>query len=94
MLIVAGELHVDAAGRDRYAEACREVVRAARAAPGCLDFTIAADPLDPTRVNVYERWDTEAALLAFRGEGAPPDGTPEITGADVKRYTISGVGPP
>ena len=94
MLIVAGEIHVDAAERDRYVEACHEVVRAARAAPGCLDFALSADPVDPTRVNVYERWETEAELLAFRGEGAPPADAPDISDADVKRYTISAVGPP
>jgi quinol monooxygenase YgiN len=94
MLIVAGEVHVDAADRDRYVEACHAVVRAARAAPGCLDFALTADPVDPTRVNVYERWETEAELLDFRGEGTPPADAPDIKDADVKRYTISDVGPP
>jgi quinol monooxygenase YgiN len=94
MLIVAGAVHVDAAERDRYVEACREVVRAARAASGCLDFALTADPVDPTRVNVFERWESEAELLAFRGEGAPPADAPAISDADVKRYTISDVGPP
>ena len=58
MIIVAGALHVEPTGRDRYVAGCREVVRLARAAPGCLDFAITADTVDPGRIDVYERWRT------------------------------------
>ena len=41
-----------------------EEARLARAAPGCLDFVQAADQLDPTRINVYERWESKEHLAA------------------------------
>jgi quinol monooxygenase YgiN len=94
MLIIAGHLEVAPAQRDAYVSDCAPVVVAARAAPGCLAFAITADPVDPQRVCVFERWETEADLLAFRGSG-PSDGQQAaILGADVRRYTISAVGDP
>jgi quinol monooxygenase YgiN len=96
VIIVAGTLFVAAAERERYLTAVADVTGQARAAAGCLDFVQAADPLDPSRINVYERWDSDEALLAFRGSGeagAEPDG-PELTGADVRKYRISAVEAP
>jgi quinol monooxygenase YgiN len=94
MLIIAGHLIVDPAERDVYVAGCDEVVRAARAAQGCLDFTITADPVDPARVCIYERWDGEPDLLAFRGSGPSDDQQAAIVSADVKRYEIASVGDP
>ena len=45
------------------------VVEKARQADGCLDFAITADLLDPGRVNLFERWEKQAAVEAFRGSG-------------------------
>lgn len=56
MVIVAGQLIVGPGMRDGYLAGCAEVVEQARAAAGCLDFTISADLLDPARINVLERW--------------------------------------
>lgn len=94
MLIVAGHLVVAADVRDTYVAGCRTVVEQARAAPGCLDFTITADTVDPGRVNVYELWATEAELLAFRGSGVDDDQGAMIESASVRRYEVSGEGPP
>ena len=89
MLIIAGHLIVSRTERDGYVAACAPVVEAARAAEGCLDFSITADPVDATRVCIHERWDTEEHLHAFRGSG-PSDGQQAmIIDADVKRYNIS-----
>ncbi|BBX70011.1 hypothetical protein MPSYJ_34720 [Mycolicibacterium psychrotolerans] len=52
MIIVAGHLMVDPADRQSYLTGCATVVRQARAAPGCLDFAISADLVDPGRINV------------------------------------------
>jgi quinol monooxygenase YgiN len=93
MLIVAGHLVVDPAERDGYVADCRAVVEAGRAAPGCLDFAVAADPVDPARILVYERWTGEEPLLAFRGSGPSGDQQAQILDADVRRYEISAEGP-
>jgi quinol monooxygenase YgiN len=93
MLIIAGHLGVDPADRDAYAEQCRSVVELARAAPGCLDFALSADSLDPGRINVYERWETAAELEAFRGSGPDSDTAARVLDAEVSRYVIESVGP-
>lgn len=94
MIIVAGHLQVDPAERDAYVAGCRPVVEAARIAPGCLDFTITADPVDPGRVNVYERWESGETVEAFRGGGPPAEQQTSILDADVARYVISSVQAP
>ena len=94
MLIVAGHLLVEPADRDAYLGDCAAAVTMARAAPGCLDFALSPDALNAGRINVFERWDSEEALLAFRGSG--PDGgtAARILDAAVRRYEIAGEGPP
>lgn len=94
MLIIAGHLEVDAAERDSFVAGCVVVVRAARAAPGCLEFSITADSVDSGRIRVYERWESEDAVLAFRGSGPSDDPQTAIISADVKSYTIAAVGRP
>jgi quinol monooxygenase YgiN len=93
MLIVSGSIYVDASGRDAFVDASRDAVVQARRAPGCLDFVVAADPVEPDRVNVYERWESEAELEAFRGDGPGPDLTSDIRRAEVSRYEVSSSGP-
>ena len=94
MLIIAGHLVVDPTERDRYVGECVTVVQAAWAAPGCLDFSVTADTVDASRIQVYERWEDEAQLLAFRGSGPSEDQQTSIVDADVRRYGISSVGDP
>lgn len=94
MLIIAGYLVVSPSERDTYVAECAAVVDSARRAPGCLDFSITADTVDPARIRIYERWADEAQLLTFRGSG-PSDGQQAaIVEADVRRYEIESVGDP
>ena len=65
------------------------VVQQARTAPGCLDFAITADPVEPDRVNVYERWESDAHLERFRGSGPDTGQTAQIRDALVRKYRIS-----
>jgi quinol monooxygenase YgiN len=94
MLIIAGSLVLDPDHRAAFLAANADAVRQARSTAGCLDFVQAADPLDPSRINVFERWDTEDHLLAFRGAGQPASDSPPIQSADVRRYLISAVEEP
>ena len=94
MLIVAGKLRLAPEARDAYLAGCHEVIRQARKAPGCLDFALTADPLEPDRINVYERWSDEELLLAFRGNGPTPEQAAEIRLTDVVTYRISSVEAP
>ena len=93
MLIVAGWLRVDPAVREEYLAGCTAVVEQARAAQGCLDFTLSADLVEPGRINIHERWDNENDLLAFRDSGPEEDQQVAIVDASVRRYEVSSEGP-
>jgi quinol monooxygenase YgiN len=69
MIVVAGHLRVAAADRELVLARSRDAVSAARGTRGCLDFVVAPDLLDATRVNVFERWTDRASLHAFRQSG-------------------------
>lgn len=93
MLIVSGWLRVEPAERLDYLRSCEDVVGQARSAPGCLDFSLSADLLDDGRINVYERWASEAELMTFRGSGQGEEQTATILDADVRRFVIASEGP-
>ena len=89
MVIVAGHLLVDAAERNSYLRGCVAVVEAARGTEGCLDFAISADLVDPRRVNVVERWESQDAVEAFRGAGVSEEQGAAILEASVSEYDIA-----
>jgi len=89
MIIVAGPLYVDEAGRDPYLQGCREVIEVARGTKGCLDFHLAADPIEPGRINVYEQWESVEAVEAFRGSGPSSEQSAAIHGAAVMQHEVA-----
>lgn len=91
MIIVAGHLIVDPETRQAAIDARREVVIAARAADGCLDFSITGDSVEPDRINIYERWENVDAVESFRGDGPGNEQQTEIRTADVAQYEIADV---
>ena len=88
MVIVAGHVVVDPQQRDDYLSGCVEVVRQARRAAGCLDFSLSADLLEPGRVNIFERWESQAAVDAFRGRGPSDEQGAAIRAASVAEYDV------
>lgn len=97
MLIIAGHLRVDPAQRDRYLTATAAVAPLARDALGCLDFVQVADPVEADRIVIYERWESDEDLMAFRTSGGPDDDAaapPDILDADVRKYRIAAVEAP
>ncbi len=66
----------------------------ARQAPGCLDVAITADPVDPGRVNNFERWETWDAIEAWRKRAHAPDTGIEIGEMDVTAYEVASTRPP
>jgi len=63
-------------------------VEQARTASGCLDFAITSDPMEPDRVRVYERWESEAHLHQFRGSGPDAGQAAQIRDVQVREYTV------
>lgn len=89
MIIVSGHLSVAPDEREHYLATCLPVVRSARATPGCLDFAISADLLDPGRVNVLERWLTASDLHAFRGAGIGADQATLLLEVAVEEHQVT-----
>jgi quinol monooxygenase YgiN len=86
VVIVAGHLVVDPKERGDYLSGCVEVIRQARRTPGCLDFSLSADLLEPGRINIFERWESVAAVEAFRGSGTSDEQGAAILAASVAEY--------
>jgi quinol monooxygenase YgiN len=93
MVTAAGHTIVEPQQRESYLAGCMSVVEQARGIAGCLDFAITADPLDPGRVNNFERWESQAAVEAFRGSGPSGKQAAAMLSASVAEYDIADVRP-
>jgi len=93
VLIVAGHIYVPLKERDAWVTANREILARVRLEPGCIDLAITADMLDPGRVNLFELWESEEHLAAWRAIANPPP-KPPILSTTVLKHQISGSGPP
>ena len=89
MIIVSGHLCVDPIERAEYLAGCEDVIREARQAPGCVDFHLSADPLEPDRINVFEQWESADAAEAFRGSGPSDEQQTAIRDAQVFQHELS-----
>jgi quinol monooxygenase YgiN len=84
MIIVQGVFRVGEHDRERYLEESIETQRISRTEPGCLEYVVAADPLEPGRFVLSERWrsradlDAHIAALVERRAAAAADGTDGI----------------
>jgi len=95
MLIVAGHFEVDPERRDEFISDREALMRASRAEPGCIAYAFMADPIEPGRVQLFERWESKEALATHLGvlrSGPRPSGDVKILGAEVLQYEISEVG--
>ena len=91
MVIVAGHLVVAPENRERYLAGCVDVVEQARRAPGCLDYALSPDLVNPGRINIFERWESQAAVESFRGSGSSDEQNASILAATVAEYDVANV---
>jgi quinol monooxygenase YgiN len=91
MVIIAGHIVVDPQQREFYLAGCVDVVEQARRAPGCLDFAVTADLVDPRRIDIFERWESQAAVEAFRGSGPSDEQRAAMLSASVAEYDVADV---
>ena len=85
MVIVIGTFAVDPARRDEFLAERHQRMRTSRAEAGCLEYTFSADPLDPGRVLLFERWAGQAELDAHL---AGPPGPPTAVAASTFSITL------
>jgi quinol monooxygenase YgiN len=65
MIAIIGHVDVDPAVRDELVAATADLQRSTQQdEPGCLVYTIAADPADPGRIRITELWESAEALDA------------------------------
>ena len=93
MVIVAGHITVEPEQRESYLAGCVSVVEQARGTTGCLDFAVTADLIDPGRVNIFERWESQAAVETFRGSGPSDQQGAAMLSASVTEYDVADVRP-
>jgi quinol monooxygenase YgiN len=89
MVILAGQITVEPWERESYLAGCVSVVERARGTAGCLDFAVTADLIDPGRVNIFERWESQAAVETFRGSGPSDEQAAAMLSASVAEYDVA-----
>jgi quinol monooxygenase YgiN len=93
MVIVAGHITVEPRQRESYLAGCVSIVEQARGAAGCFDFAITAELVDPGRVDIFERWESQAALETARRNSSDNEQRPEMLSVSVAEYDIADVRP-
>ncbi len=96
MIIVAGYFVVDPGQREQFLLSRTGMMRTARSETGCITYAFSADPLDASRVLLFERWETKADLaahLAALRQGPRPQDGVEVRETEILQYEISASGP-
>ena len=97
MLIIAGRFEVEPTRRDEFIAGKVAGMRESRAEAGCIEYVMSADPIEPGRVHLYERWESKEHLAPHLArvrapEPENPDVVPVLS-ADIQQYEIAAVGP-
>ena len=90
-VIVQGVFVVDPADRDRFIEGSIEGIRSSRAEEGCQEYVFGADPVDPGRVVLSERWESMELLqqhLKGLGSGST-ENRPAPKSVEITMYEVA-----
>jgi quinol monooxygenase YgiN len=97
MVIVGGWFEVEPSDRDAFVAQRVDAMRRSRAETGCIEYVIAADPVEPGRVVLFERWESQADLDAHgaRMREAPQSAGPTVTptAMSILVYDVTGERP-
>jgi quinol monooxygenase YgiN len=95
VVIVGGLFEVDPDQREEFLARRHELIRRSRAETGCLEYTFAADPIDPGRVVLFERWSSQADLDAHLAVPRPSESVdaPVARSSSIVVYDVSGERP-
>ncbi|MEP7202062.1 MAG: putative quinol monooxygenase [Ilumatobacteraceae bacterium] len=96
MVIVGRSFEFDPSKREQFLASRVDMMCNSRAEAGCLEYTFADNPIDPTRVVLYERWESqahlEAHLAAMQGAPKRPDEVAPIS-SSISIYDVAGEHP-
>jgi quinol monooxygenase YgiN len=94
VVIVGGWFEVDPSERDAFVAGRVEAMVRSRAEKGCIEYVIAADPVDPGRAVLFERWESQADLDAHAAAArqAPKSDAPSVTptAMSIRVYDVTG----
>ena len=97
MVIVCGTFTVDADKREAFLTGRIDSMHASRAESGCQEYTFCADPIDPERVVLIERWasqqDLDAHLVAARARTASSGTAVAPRSVSIVIYDVAGERP-
>jgi quinol monooxygenase YgiN len=97
MLIIAGTFEVDPTRRDEFIAQRTAGMRESRTEHGCIDYVVSADPLEPGRVYLFERWESKEHLAPHlakvRAPATPDPSAVPVLSAELLQYEIAAVGP-
>jgi quinol monooxygenase YgiN len=96
MLIIAGSITTES--RDAFLAAVAPMVAATHTEAGCREYAFSPDPDNDDRILLFELWDDQEALDAHfatehMAEFQRAMAGIAVAGMDIKKYTISDVGP-
>ncbi|MCG8589066.1 MAG: antibiotic biosynthesis monooxygenase [Proteobacteria bacterium] len=97
-LVIAGTITIDPARRDEVIAEARVMMQETRKEPGNVAYAFSADLDDPAVLHICEQWKSQEALdfhfatphMAHFQKRVAELG---LQGMDVKKFTVSGVGP-
>jgi quinol monooxygenase YgiN len=97
-IVISAQIDLDPAQREEALRSARPHIEAALAEKGCIHYDWSACAMSPTRINVFEEWESEAALAAHFNHVAYTGmrdhiGRFGITGAVSKKYRVDAEGP-
>jgi quinol monooxygenase YgiN len=97
VVIVAGSFEIKPDERDEFLAGRHDAMRESRSEPGCLEYTMSADPIDPGRVVLFERWADQASLDVHMAamRNAPRSSGPTVApiSATITIYDVAGERP-
>src|SRR5205085_1151717 len=90
--ILAGTFELEPADRDAWLAVRTDLMRRSRAEAGCIAYVFAANPIEPGRVVLYERWASEEALDGHRaGLATDPPADPgfPVLRSELKQFAAT-----
>lgn len=93
MLIITAKMYVDPERRAEFLAGMEDEIRQARTEPGCVDFIVAPDLVEPGRVNLFEQWATAEDFAVRCATFSPAPSPVEVLGHEATRYEIRSSGP-
>jgi quinol monooxygenase YgiN len=94
VVIVGGIFEVEPDQREAFVASRHDAMRKSRAEPGCLEYVVSVDPIEPGRAVLFERWVDQASLDAhiagLRQAPPRPDGGVPVKSATITVYDVSG----